>query len=103
MGCSEDTIERQIRDKYECTFSEYREQRLSVTKKWLIERVLQRAKSDDAMLKYAVDNLCGWGQKLHQTVEQNVSRTVRLELSYSKDKLKEAAEKYERSANSDDV
>lgn len=61
MDCSCDTIERRIKEKFETTFTEYRELRMAGTRLKLIEVALTKAEQgDNTMLIFCLKNLCGW-------------------------------------------
>lgn len=62
--CSEDTIERRIREKYNCTFAEFRDQNAIHTRFDLIKKAIEKAeRGDNVMLIFCLKNLCGWRDK----------------------------------------
>ena len=60
MACHPSTIEKKIRKDYDCTFSEYREQKMAKTRLMLVERALEASKKNTTMLIFCLKNLCGW-------------------------------------------
>lgn len=62
--CSEDTIERRIKEATGKTFAEFREQNMVFTRYDLVRRAIQKASSgDNTMLIFCLKNLCGWADK----------------------------------------
>ena len=62
--CSEDTIERRIKEATGQTFAEFREQNMVFTRYDLVRRAIQKASSgDNTMLIFCLKNLCGWADK----------------------------------------
>lgn len=59
-----DTIRRYIREKHDCTFSEYRDKRMSNVRLTLVQKALQMAKAGDrVMLIFCLKNLNKWADK----------------------------------------
>jgi len=64
LGVSPDTIKRRIKEKYKCSFEEYREKHLNKTKVKLIQTAINRAiDGNNTMLIFCLKNLCGWADK----------------------------------------
>lgn len=62
--CSEDTIERRIREKTDLSFAAFRDKSMHTTRKKLVDRALDRALSgSDTMLIFCLKNLCEWADK----------------------------------------
>jgi hypothetical protein len=65
-GCSEDTIERRIREKHNCTFAEYRNKKMAVTRIGLKQKAIKEATAkrvNTSLLIFCLKNLCGWTDK----------------------------------------
>lgn len=60
MKCSEDTIQRRVKEKTGDTFAVYRNKKLAKTRLSLVQRALQMAKSDKTMLIFCLKNLNKW-------------------------------------------
>jgi hypothetical protein len=59
--CSPDTIEKYIRDNYDCRFTEFRDQNMVKTRHNLIQTALYKAETgDNCMLIFCLKNLCQW-------------------------------------------
>lgn len=64
LGCSEDTIERRIREKYDCTYAEYRDKKLGKVRIKLVQKAIDMAMmGNTAMMIFCLKNLCGWADK----------------------------------------
>lgn len=62
--CSERSVERYIRDNYDVTFVEFRDQNMVHTRHALIRKAIELAlKGNTAMLIFSLKNLCGWKDK----------------------------------------
>lgn len=60
-----DTIDKYIKRKYKCTYSEFREQNMVHTRFMLIRKALKKAENgDNCMLIFCLKNLCGWQDKV---------------------------------------
>lgn len=70
FNCSRKTLERFITDTYGVTFDEFREQNLVHTRYSLVQTALLRAEHSDTMLKFCLENLCGWSSGGSQTLVQ---------------------------------
>jgi len=64
LGVSESTIEKRIREKYDLTFSEYREQKASGVKIKLVKKAIHEAlNGNNALLIFCLKNYCGWSDR----------------------------------------
>lgn len=64
LGCHENTVKNHIRKRYDMTFGEYSEKKLSATRVKLVQKALQMAYSGNAtMLIFSLKNLCKWSDK----------------------------------------
>ena len=64
MDCSIDTVLRRVKEKYDITFAEYRESKLSVTKIKLQQKAIQLGLAGNStMLIFSLKNLCCWRDK----------------------------------------
>lgn len=62
--CSPRTIEQYIRDNFDLTFRDFRDQNMVHTRFALIRTAIQKAeKGDNTMLIFCLKNLCGWKDK----------------------------------------
>lgn len=62
--CSERTIERYVREHFELSFSEFREQNMIHTRLNIKRKAIDKAeKGDNVMLIFCLKNLCGWRDK----------------------------------------
>jgi hypothetical protein len=62
--CSEDTIDRRIRDETGLSYAEFREQNMVHTRMNLVQTAIRKAeKGDNVMLIFCLKNLCGWRDK----------------------------------------
>ncbi len=92
MQCDSTTIQNKIRKKYDQTFSEYRNQKLAVTRRSLIETALKQAteRKNTVMLIFCLKNLCGWVDKYDSPKEltptgnnNNTKLTQNITLNYN--------------------
>lgn len=69
LECSEDTIERRIRDEWDMTFSEYHALRMQRTSVKLQQKMIEMALSGNttAMI-FSLKNLAGWSDKLETNI-----------------------------------
>lgn len=75
MDCSEDTIERRIREHYNMTFSEYRERKLSRTKLKLNQVALTKALGgENRMLELALKNFNKWTDRIDIDSRMQISQ-----------------------------
>lgn len=65
--CSEDTIERRIREAFNITFAEFRDQHMAHTKFDLIRKAIQKAEHSESMHKFCLKNLADWREKTDMT------------------------------------
>ncbi len=69
--CSEDTIERRLKEQFRITFAEFREQNMIHTRHDLIRLALAKAPQSDAMHIFCLKNLCGWRDRQPEEVSQS--------------------------------
>ena len=70
FGCSEDTLQARIREKYDMTFTQLREKCLDKTRLALQQKAIQLAlHGNPTMMIFALKNLCGWSDKIEQKTE----------------------------------
>ena len=63
--CAERTIERYIREHYNLTFVEFREQNMVHSRHALVREAMKQALGGNtAMLIFCLKNMCGWSDKL---------------------------------------
>jgi hypothetical protein len=64
LGVSHDTLEARIREKYDCTFQDYRARKMAPVKIRLVKTAIEKAmRGDNTMLIFCLKNLCGWADK----------------------------------------
>lgn len=84
MGCSEDTIERRIKEETGLTFREFKDKHMVGTKLGLTQKALSMAQGGDvAMLKACLSHFNGWSDKgagVQVNVQNNVSQNVNVDL-----------------------
>jgi uncharacterized protein YbcV (DUF1398 family) len=69
--CAERTIERFIREHFDLSFVEFRDQNMVHTRLNLIRKAVSKAESgDNTMLIFCLKNLCGWKDKQPEEVTQ---------------------------------
>jgi hypothetical protein len=87
LDVSHDTVERNIKKKYDMTFTEYRDKKLTHTRLSLIQKALEQAKTGNTtMLIFCLKNLCGWSDKMEHGFEKDKQTIV---LKYNLDEKKE--------------
>ena len=70
MNMSVDTIERNVKKKYKCTFTEYAEAKLEPVRLKLVQKAISKAlDGDNTMLIFSLKNLCGWADKMDQNIK----------------------------------
>lgn len=65
--CSEDTIERRIKEHFNITFAEFRDQHMVHTKYDLIRKAIQKADHSESMHKFCLKNLADWVERTDVT------------------------------------
>jgi len=67
LGVHINTLKNHIRNRYNLTFMEYAELKLSPTKVRLVQKALKMAeRGDRVMLIFCLKNLCQWADKTEQ-------------------------------------
>ena len=77
--CSEKHIERTIRENFNKTFFEFRDQQISNTKHSLIQKALSEAlgkRSNTTMLIFCLKNMAGWSDKVENSVSAEITNLV---------------------------
>lgn len=88
--CSERTIERYIKDNFQLTFVEFREQKMVHTRHGLIRKALEMAMNGDrTMLIFSLKNLCGWADKQDLNIGDN---QMSITMNYERKKKNPSAE-----------
>lgn len=83
MQCSDETIQRRIRDKYDITFTEYRNRKLSKTRLRLAQKQFDLAmEGNTTMLVWLGKNLLG---QTDIPLELETKEDNKLQLTYSLD------------------
>lgn len=69
LECHENTIKNHIKKRYDMTFTEYSEKKLSRTKLKLVQKAIEQATSGNTtMLIFCLKNICKWDDN-NQTVD----------------------------------
>lgn len=90
MDLSHDTIERHIRREHGCTFSEYRDRKMSTIRLKLIQKAQGLAFGGNVtMLIFCLKNLCGWSDKVEHGFDKDKRAIL---LKYSLDEKDEPKE-----------
>jgi hypothetical protein len=77
MDCSEDTIERRIKERFSITFSEYRERRMAGTRLKLVETALDKALNGNiVMLIFCLKNICHWQDNAGATNQPTIINNI---------------------------
>lgn len=64
LDCHENTIKNHIKKRFDMTFTEYAEKKLSRTKVKLVQKAIEQATSGNTtMLIFCLKNLCKWADK----------------------------------------
>lgn len=80
--CSEDTIERNCKRFGYDDFADCRQKNMVHTRLKLIRKALEMAdKGNTAMVIFALKNLCGWVDKVEQSVSDKLQETLKLKYS----------------------
>lgn len=67
LECHENTIKNHIKKRYNQTFTEYAERKLSKTKVKLVQKAIEQATSGNTtMLIFCLKNLCKWQDKFDE-------------------------------------
>src|SRR5687768_11361422 len=75
--CSERTIERFIKDKFEITFVEFRERNMVHTRMSIVRTAISKAqRGDNTMLIFCLKNLCGWRDKQPDEADKVVVNNI---------------------------
>lgn len=75
--CGTRTVESHIRNKFNLSFSEFREQNMVHTRFMLIRTAIQKAeKGDNVMLIFCLKNLCGWRDKPEEDKSNEVFKVM---------------------------
>lgn len=81
LNVSEDTIEKRIREYFDCTFSEYREMKAQKVVLKLKEKAFKMAlDGNPMMIKYVLGNMSDWREKVESSVT-NGSESFKIEIS----------------------
>lgn len=70
MGCHPNTIMNHIRDKFDMTFAQYSDLKMSNVKVKLVQKALEMARNGNTtMMIFCLKNVCGWSDKNNVEVE----------------------------------
>ena len=79
LDCNPSTIQDHILRRYNKTFTEYAEDKLSVTKLKLVQKAIKMAeKGDRVMLIFCLKNICKWQDR----IEEKITSQQKIELAY---------------------
>tara|TARA_R100000655_G_scaffold110056_1_gene167242 strand:+ start:1931 stop:2302 length:372 start_codon:yes stop_codon:yes gene_type:complete len=77
LGISEDSIERRIKEEYDCTFSEYRARRMGPMKIRLAQKIIQMALNGNVpCLIFASKVYLGWSDKPIEEQNKEIANVV---------------------------
>jgi hypothetical protein len=68
--CGQTTIEERIREEYDLTFKEFRNQNMVHTRLNLVRKAMKMAEKNPTMMIFCLKNLCKWVDK-HETEVTN--------------------------------
>ena len=77
FNCSEDTIRRRVKEWGYESFASFRKKNMNETRFQLKRDAIERSKTSDAVLIFALKNLCGWKDKNESEQEHNVTVHVK--------------------------
>lgn len=81
--CSEDTISNRIKRYTGLTFSVFRDQNMVHTRFALVRKAIQMGESGNVpMLIFTLKNLCGWADKVENTVQGPKDEKKRLVINF---------------------
>ncbi len=70
--CSIDTIENRIQEMFGMTYTEFREQKESKTRRMIKRKIIEKALGgDNTMLIWCSKNMLGWSEKIDTTLKGN--------------------------------
>lgn len=88
MDCSEDTLQNKIKEKYNVTFSVYRDKKMSKVRLTLTQKAIQMANAGDrTLLIFCLKNYCNWTDNVK--AETDLKGTVSVTYNVVKLKPKE--------------
>lgn len=84
LEVAEKTIQNHIKKRYDMTFTEYAEKKLSRTKVKLVQKAIEMATSGNvSMMIFCLKNICKWADRTEQhldvnskSLEQSIIETV---------------------------
>lgn len=92
FGLSHDTIERQIRRKFNKTFAEYKSEQLDYTVLKLKEKMIMKAMNgDNTCLIFSLKNLAKWSDRVEHGFDEDKGAVV-LKYSLANEKSKRAGD-----------
>ena len=79
LGVHPNTIKNHIRQRFDMTFSEYAELKLTRTKVKLIQSAIEKSLRGNTILHiFCLKNLCGWQDKMDAPKEE--TKTMKIEI-----------------------
>lgn len=81
MKCSEDTIERRIKDSFNMTFKEYRNEKVAITGLKLQQKcIMMGLEGKIVPLLFALKNISGWADKheINHGLTEESEKVIRL-------------------------
>lgn len=80
------TLQRHIRRKFDMTYSEYRDSRMTPTKVKLVQTAIRKALEGNTVLMiFCLKNLCGWSDRVESSISPD-NNTLQLKYSLGDDK-----------------
>lgn len=75
LKCSEDTVEKRIRENFDMTFSEYREMKMqNVVLKLKQKAVVLALEGNVPMIKFVLSNMSDWREKVESNINSSSDR-----------------------------
>lgn len=85
LGCSEDTIERRLRDDHGMTFTQYHSLKMQATGLRLQQKAINMAlEGDRTLMIFALKNLAMWADKIET---ENTNKEISIEITKDDAKL----------------
>ena len=92
--CSEDTIERRIKESTGGTFAEFRDQNMVQTRYDLIRSAIKKSEKSDAMHIFCLKNICNWRDKhADEGPDVNINLTLADRVAKARARVKATTDK----------
>lgn len=99
--CDKRTIERFIRDEYNLSFKELRDQQMNHTRYALVQKAINMAMSGNTVLMiFCLKNLCGWSDNSSNSESAPIQLNYSVENAIEQKKIRDQLEKKRDEASS---